>query len=237
MKGIVLAGGLGTRLLPLTKITNKHLLPVYDRPMVHYPLQALVRAGIEDIMVVSGGNYSGEFMRLLGDGADLGIKHINYAYQKGEGGIAEALGLTEHFVGGDSMVVVLGDNIFQDDLGPHVSAFEKGACIFVKKVENVSEFGVVEIKKDRVVGIEEKPKRPKSNYAQTGIYFYDQRVFDIVKSLEPSKRGELEITDVNNQYLEWGELDHKILDGFWIDAGMDVNSLFLANCKMAEFAG
>ena len=236
MKGIVLAGGLGTRLQPLTRVTNKHLLPVYDRPMIYYPLQSLVRAGIQDIMVVSGGNYSGEFMRLLGNGSELGLKHINYAYQKGEGGIAEALGLTAHFVGGDDIVVILGDNIFEEDLRPHVTSFKRGACIFLKQVKDPRAFGVAVIKNRKLVGIEEKPKKPKSNYAQTGVYFYDNRVFEIIKRLKPSGRGELEITDVNNQYLAWGELDYKILKGFWMDAGMDVESLFEASCKMAELA-
>src|SRR3989344_5322230 len=204
LKGIILAGGLGKRLGPLTKITNKHLLPVYDQPMIYYPLNLLVDAGIKDILIVTGGNHAGEFLRLLGDGQAFGLTHINYTYQEGEGGIAQALGLAKHFAKGSRIVVVLGDNILEHGIYDHVQRFRKqkqGARVLLKKVEDPARFGVATMKAGKIVVIEEKPKNPKSDLAVTGVYMYDEQVFDIVKTLKPSKRGELEITDVNNAYL------------------------------------
>src|SRR5262249_18807013 len=200
MKGIILAGGLGTRLHPLTKITNKHLLPIYDRPMIHYPLLTLVDAGIRDILIVTGGNHAGEFLRLLGNGRDFGLDDIAYTYQEGEGGIADALSLARHFAENDRIVVMLGDNIIEGDVRASVAAFAaqpKGARLLLKKVPDPGRFGVAELRNGRIVGIEEKPKTPKSDYAVTGLYMYDARVFEIVSTLKPSARGELEITDVN----------------------------------------
>ncbi|MFA5389681.1 MAG: sugar phosphate nucleotidyltransferase, partial [Candidatus Omnitrophota bacterium] len=197
MKGVILAGGLGKRLEPLTRITNKHLLPVYGKPMIYYPIQALVDAGIKDILIVTGGNHAGEFLRLLGNGSEFGLKAINYTYQKGEGGIAEALRLAEHFADNDKIVVILGDNLIERSIKRHVGDFSrqsKGAKILLKKVSDPERFGVAEIKGKRIVGIAEKPKHPKSSYAVTGIYMYDRKVFDIIKTLKPSDRGELEIT-------------------------------------------
>lgn len=222
MKGIILAGGLGTRLYPLTKITNKHLLPVYDKPMIYYPLTTLVDAGITEIMIVTGGDHAGNFLRLLGNGYDFGLKGINYAYQEKEGGIAEALGLAEHFADGDKIVVILGDNIIEKSIKNQVKEFAEqpsGGRILLKEVKNPERFGVVEFDGDKVVGIEEKPKTPKSNSVVTGIYMYDAQVFDFIKTLNPSDRGELEITDVNNMYLKKGELEYSNLDGWWTDAG------------------
>ncbi len=222
MKGVILAGGLGTRMRPLTNVTNKHLLPVYNRPMIFFPLQTLVDAGIRDILIVTGGNSSGDFLRLIGNGAAFGLNHVNYAYQKGEGGIAEALGLAEHFAAGDRIAVVLGDNILQENLAAHVRAFEKqpaGASILIKKVPDPERFGVVTFKKGRVAGIEEKPRRPKSDHIVTGIYLYDPQVFRIIKTLKPSGRGELEITDVNNRYIQQGQMTYGVLKGFWSDCG------------------
>jgi glucose-1-phosphate thymidylyltransferase len=222
MKGIVLAGGTGTRLLPLTKITNKHLLPIYDRPMVYYPIQTLVNAGVRDIMIVTGGRNAGDFLRLLGNGKQFGLAHLNYAYQEGEGGIAEALALAEHFADGDRICVILGDNIVEASIRDAVQAFEKqaaGARILLKQVPDAGRFGVAELRNDRVVGIEEKPQQPKSDYAVTGIYMYDQSVFDKVRVLVPSDRGELEITDVNNAYIREDSLEFSFLEGWWTDAG------------------
>ena len=222
MKGIVLAGGLGTRLFPLTRVTNKHLLPVYDRPMIFYPIEKLVEAGIQDILVVTGGNHAGEFLRLLGNGKEFGLKHLNYAYQEGEGGIAEALGLAEHFADGQPVAVILGDNLFEYSIADAVRRFRhqgEGAKVLLKEVEDPERFGVAEIEGDRIVRIVEKPKTPVSNYAVTGVYMYDARVFDVVKTLRPSGRGELEITDVNNRYIEWGSLSYELLEGWWTDAG------------------
>src|SRR6185436_9598674 len=203
MKGIVLAGGLGTRLHPLTKVTNKHLLPVYDRPMIYYPIQTLVNAGLHEILIVTGGNNAGDFLRLLGNGKEFGLKHLGYTYQEGEGGIADALRLAEHFAEGESVCVVLGDNIIEGNIHQAARAFAKqkvGAKILLKEVKDPQRFGVPVLEGDRVVQIEEKPVRPRSSYAVTGIYFYDARVFEIIKTLKPSGRGELEITDVNNDY-------------------------------------
>jgi len=222
MKGIILAGGLGTRLYPLTKITNKHLLPVYDRPMIYYPIQALITVDIKDILLVTGGRRAGDFLRLLGNGREFGLKHVHYTYQESEGGIADALALAEDFADGDPVCVILGDNIIEKNVRRAADAFRKqgsGAKIILKETNEARRFGVAEIRDGRVVGIEEKPERPKSNYAVTGIYFYDGKVFDIVRTLKPSGRGELEITDVNNEYIARGEMTYDFLEGWWTDAG------------------
>lgn len=223
LKGVILAGGLGKRLGPLTKITNKHLLPVYHQPMIYYPIQALVGAGIRDILVVTGGNHAGEFLRLLGNGQQFGLKHINYTYQEGEGGIAEALGLAADFAEGQKIVVILGDNIFEQSIKKYIGKFKaqkKGARILLKEVSDPQRFGVVELKDGKVISIEEKPQKPKTNYIVTGIYMYDAQVFDIIKTLRPSGRNELEITDVNNIYLAHKQLYYDILDGWWTDCGL-----------------
>lgn len=236
LKGVILAGGLGKRLYPLTKITNKHLLPVYSKPMIYYPIQTLVGAGIKDILIVTGGNHAGEFLRLLGNGAEFGLKHINYTYQDGEGGIADALKLAEHFADNDKVVVILGDNIIEKDIKKPIEEFKKqpkGARILLKKVDDPQRFGVAQLKDKEIISIEEKPKKPKSDYAVTGIYMYDSKVFDIAKTLKPSRRGELEITDVNNAYLELGELEYSILDGWWTDSGT-FDSLLRANMLAAK---
>ncbi len=222
LKGVVLAGGLGTRLLPLTRITNKHLLPVYDKPMIFYPVTTLVNAGIRDIMIVTGGNSAGDFLRLLGNGREFGLKHLNYAYQEGEGGIAAALALAEHFADGGPVCVILGDNIIERDIRGPTERFRRnprGAKIMLKRVRDPQRFGVPVFQGGKITKIEEKPKRPRSPYAVTGIYMYDYRVFDVVKTLKPSRRGELEITDVNNWYLRRGELSYEVLRGWWADAG------------------
>jgi glucose-1-phosphate thymidylyltransferase len=222
VKGVILAGGLGTRLRPLTKVTNKHLLPVYDKPMIYYPLGTLCRAGIKDIMIVTGGNSAGDFLRLLGNGRDFGLKDIAYTYQEGEGGIADALKLCEHFSEGQRIVVVLGDNILGDDITPYVQKFEaqkSGARVLLKEVSEPQRFGVPWFDGDRIIGIEEKPAVPKSCYAVTGVYMYDFRVFEFCRKLVPSARGELEITDVNNAYIKQGNLFYDILESWWSDAG------------------
>ncbi|WP_031500055.1 sugar phosphate nucleotidyltransferase [Bryobacter aggregatus] len=232
MKGVVLAGGTGSRLFPLTKVTNKHLMPIYDKPMIYYPVQTLVAAGIDEIMVVTGGRSSGDFLRLLGNGKDFGLKHLNYAYQDGEGGIADALSLAEHFADGDKICVILGDNIIEKDIRAAADAFrkqEKGAKILLKEVQDAERFGVAEMRGDKIVGIEEKPVRPKSNYAVTGIYMYDGSVFDKVNRLIPSDRNELEITDVNNFYIREGTMTYDFLDGWWTDAGTFESLLRAAN--------
>ena len=232
MKGIVLAGGTGSRLSPLTKITNKHLLPIYDKPMIFYPIQTLVDAGIRDILLVTGGRNSGDFLRLLANGKEFGLKHFNYSYQEGEGGIADALALAEHFADGDKVCVILGDNIIQGSIASAVDAFERqerGARILLKKVPDAERFGVAELDGERIVGIEEKPTRPKSPYAVIGIYLYDGTVFDKVKHLVPSRRGELEITDVNNAYIQEGTLSYSFLEGWWTDAGTFESLLRAAN--------
>lgn len=236
LKGIILAGGLGKRLYPLTKITNKHLLPVYCKPMIYYPIQTLVDAGIQDILIVTGGNHAGEFLRLLGNGKEFGLKHINYTYQEGEGGIADALKLAEYFADNDKVVVILGDNIIEKSIKKAVDEFRaqpKGAKILLKEVEDPERFGVAELKGKKIISITEKPKKPKSNYAVTGIYMYDNRVFDIIKTLRPSGRGELEITDVNNAYLKKNELTYSMLDGWWTDSGT-FDSLLRANNLAAK---
>jgi glucose-1-phosphate thymidylyltransferase len=238
MKGIVLAGGLGTRLYPLTKVTNKHLLPVYNKPMIYYPIETLVRAGIQDILLVTGGNAAGDFLKLLGNGKAFGLKHINYTYQEGEGGIAAALLLAKYFADGDKVVVILGDNIIEDDISPYVKHFlkqDEGARILLKKVPDPERFGVVELKNDKVTTIVEKPKKPKSAYAVVGIYMYDGRVFDVIQTLKPSGRGELEITDVNNHYLKLGLMKYDFLKGYWTDAGT-FESLHRASLLVANKA-
>ena len=235
MKGVILAGGLGTRLRPLTKVTNKHLLPIYDKPMIHYPIETLCKAGIRDIMIVTGGNSAGDFLRLLGNGSDFGLKDIYYTYQEGEGGIADALRLCEHFAEGSRIAVILGDNIIEDDISPFVRKFEQqdsGARILLKEVTDPQRFGVPELDGDRIVRIDEKPQHPKSSYAVTGIYMYDRRVFDFIRRLKPSDRGELEITDVNNAYIREGDLFYDVLEGWWTDAGT-FESLFHANQLVA----
>jgi glucose-1-phosphate thymidylyltransferase len=222
MKGVVLAGGLGTRLYPLTKITNKHLLPVYDKPMIHYPIQCLVNAGITDIEIVTGGNSAGHFLQLLGNGADFGLKQLYYAYQQGEGGIADALKLAEHWADGEPIIVVLGDNIVEGNIKQAVTDFKKqkvGAKILLKEVHDPERFGVATVKDGKVLKIVEKPKQPESNLAVIGIYMYDASVFEICRTLKPSSRGELEITDVNNEYLRRGVLTADVLKGWWTDAG------------------
>jgi glucose-1-phosphate thymidylyltransferase len=236
MKGIILAGGLGTRLHPLTKITNKHLLPIYDKPMVYYPIQTLVNAGITDIMIVTGGNYAGDFLRLLGNGKEFGLTHIHYAYQEGEGGIADALSLAGWFAEGEKICVVLGDNIIENNIVKAVRDFEKqdkGAKILLKEVPDPERFGVAEISNGKLISIVEKPKVPKSNLAVIGIYLYDGRVFDFIKTVKPSDRGELEITDVNNAYLENGTMTWEMLHGWWTDAGT-FESLLRANMLVSQ---
>lgn len=223
MKGIILAGGLGKRLHPLTRITNKHLLPIYNKPMIFYPIQALVEAGIKDIMIVTGGNNAGDFLKLLGNGAEFGLKHINYTYQRGEGGIAEALLLCEHFAKKDKIVVILGDNLVERSIKPYVEKFKKqksGARLLLKKVHDPERFGAVEFKKDVIYKIVEKPNKPKSNFVVTGIYMYDSYAFEVAKQLKPSDRGELEITDVNNAYIKKGKLEYDVLRGWWTDCGL-----------------
>ena len=237
MKGIILAGGLGTRLYPLTRITNKHLLPIYNKPMIYYPLEKLVQAGVKDILIVTGGNFAGDFLMLLRNGREFGLKEINYAYQEGQGGIAEALGLTETFVDRDKCVVVLGDNIIEKSIRKYVEDFEKqdvGAKILLKEVQDPTRFGVPEIKGDKIVAIEEKPKVPKSNYAVIGIYMYDSQVFDVIPDLKPSARGELEITDVNNYYVKKNQMSYSVLDGWWADAGTSFEALLRASNLVYE---
>jgi glucose-1-phosphate thymidylyltransferase len=236
MKGVVLAGGLGTRLYPLTKVTNKHLLPVYNRPMIYYPIQTLVNAGIHEILIVTGGNNAGDFLRLLGNGKEFGLQYLSYTYQEGEGGIADALRLAEHFAEGAAVCVVLGDNIIEGNVLRAAQAFRAqkvGAKILLTEVKDPQRFGVPVLEGDRVVTIEEKPANPRSTYAVTGIYFYDSRVFEIIKTLKPSGRGELEITDVNNAYIQAGQLTWDVLDGWWTDAGT-IESLLLANQLVAQ---
>lgn len=225
MKGIILAGGSGSRLHPLTKVTNKHLLPIYDKPMIYYPLQTLLSAGIKDILIISGPGHAGDFVNLLGSGKEFGIK-LNYEIQDEAGGIAQALGLAEDFANNESICVILGDNIYEDKLD--ISNFKEGARIFLKEVTNPQRFGVAEVRDEKVIGIEEKPKVPKSNLVVTGLYIFDSKVFDIIKTLKPSSRGELEITDVNNYYVKEGKIDVKILKGYWSDAGT-FESLFRAS--------
>ena len=237
MKGIILAGGNGTRLSPMTKVTNKHLLPVYDRPMIYYPIQCLVNAGIRDIMIVTGGNNAGHFLELLGNGAEFGLKELHYTYQQGAGGIADALKLTEDFVDGDKVVVVLGDNIIEKNIKAAVADFftqKEGAKILLKQVDDPKRFGVADVDDTgNVKSIIEKPENPASDLAVIGIYMYDHKLFEIVSQLKPSKRGELEITDVNNAYIEAGTMSSQVLDGWWTDAGT-VESLYKATQLIAD---
>lgn len=236
MKGVILAGGLGSRLHPCTKVTNKHLLPVYNKPMIYYPLTTMVNAGLQDIMIVTGGNYAGDFLRILGNGKDFGLKDISYTYQEGEGGIADALRLAENFAEGEKIFVMLGDNIIEDDITEEINNFKRqndGSKIFLKEVDDPERFGVAEIKDERVINIEEKPKKPKSNYAVCGLYLYDNEVFDIIRKLKPSGRGELEITDVNNEYIKRRKMTYSVIKGWWTDAGT-FESLFKASKLVAE---
>ncbi len=236
MKGIVLAGGLGSRLYPLTHATNKHLLPVYDRPMVYYPIDTLVQAGVTEIIVVTGGPYAGDFIRVLKNGKHLGVTHLEYAYQEHEGGIAEALSLCHDFSDGDSIAVILGDNTTDANIRPAVESFKSGATVFLKTVPDPERFGVPVFDPQdpsRIIAIEEKPTHPQSNYAVTGLYLYDAQVFEHIETLEPSARGELEITDVNNRYIADGQLRWTELDGFWSDAGT-FDSLFRTNVYWAQ---
>jgi glucose-1-phosphate thymidylyltransferase len=235
MKGVVLAGGTGSRLHPLTKVTNKHLLPIHDKPMIYYPIQMLVNADIKDILLVTGGKNAGEFLRLLGNGKEFGLKHLNYTYQEGEGGIAHALALAEFFADGGPICVILGDNLIEYNIREAVDNFKKqggGAKIILKEVPDAHRFGVAEVRGNHVVGIEEKPKHPKSAYAVIGIYLYDGSVFDKIRRLKPSGRGELEITDVNNFYIEEGKLTYEKIEGWWTDAGT-FESLLRANNLVA----
>ena len=222
MKGVVLAGGLGSRLYPLTKVTNKHLLPVYNEPMIYYPIRILVNAGIDEILIVTGGNNAGDFLRLLENGKDFGLKHINYAYQQGEGGIAAALNLAEHFADRDKIAVVLGDNIIEGNIKQAAEKFrvqKDGARLLLKEVPDPQRFGVPVFEGKKIIRIEEKPAKPASHYAVIGIYMYDYKVFEFIQSLKPSQRGELEITDVNNFYIREGNMQWDVLEGWWSDAG------------------
>lgn len=240
MKGVILAGGLGSRLRPLTSVTNKHLLPVYDKPMIFYPIECLLNAGITDILIVTGGEHAGDFLKLLKNGKDLGVRHLEYAYQEGEGGIADALKLAEDFADGGKICVILGDNIIEKNMRQAAGDFftqRSGAKILLKEVDDPERFGVVRFEGEgdekRVAEIIEKPTEPPSNCAVIGIYFYDADVFEVCKSLKPSGRGELEITDVNNYYLNRGDLTHEIMDGWWTDAGT-FESLFKAAELVAD---
>jgi len=236
MKGVILAGGLGSRMLPCTRITNKHLLPVYDRPMIHYPLQCLVTAGIDEVLLVTGGSFAGDFLQLLGNGKEMGLKDLHYTYQEGEGGIADALRLAEDFADGGRLVVILGDNIVERSIRGAVEAYrvqEQGARILLKKVPDPDRFGVPVFEDGRIVRVEEKPRQPRSNYAVTGIYFYDNQVFEMISGLKPSDRGELEISDVNNMYIDRGQLEWSELGGWWTDAGT-FPSLLRASQLVAE---
>lgn len=236
MKGVVLAGGLGSRLLPMTRVTNKHLLPVFDRPMIYFPIQQLVHAGVDEILIVTGGNNAGDFLKLLGNGTEFGLKGLHYTYQEREGGIAEALGLAEHFADDGPICVILGDNIFGQPIKPAVDAYRErseGAMVMVKEVDDPERFGVAEFEDDRVVGIEEKPAKPRSNLAVIGCYFYDRHVFEVVRGLSRSERGELEISGVNNHYVRAGTLRHHFVEGWWTDAGT-VQSLHRATRLVAD---
>ena len=236
MKGVILAGGLGTRLHPLTKITNKHLLPVYSKPMIYYPIECLVRAGITDIMIVTGGNSAGDFIRLLENGEEFGLSRLHYAYQKGEGGIAAALALARGFVEQEKVCVVLGDNILERGIRKAVRDFERqktGAKVFLKAVDNPHAYGIAEVKGKRIVRIVEKPKTPKSNLAVIGVYMYGPDVFEVIPALKPSARGELEITDVNNHYVNAGTMTCEIIEGWWADAGESIDSWIEANRLVA----
>ncbi len=239
MKGVILAGGTGSRLFPITKVTNKHLLPIYNKPMIYYPIECMVKAGIEDVLLVTGGNNAGDFIRLLGNGREFGLKNLSYTYQDGAGGIAQALGLAEHFVDGDSILLILGDNILEYAIKDSVRRFRhqgQGAKILLAPVENPKAYGVAEMDGDRVVRIVEKPQDPKSNLAVIGVYFYDGRVFDIVRKLKPSARNELEITDVNNAYIDMGEMTADKVHGFWADGGENID-FYLKACNTVAQLG
>lgn len=239
MKGVILAGGTGSRLFPLTKVTNKHLLPVYNKPMIFYPLECMAKAGIDEVLLVTGGNNAGDFIRLLGNGSEFGLKNLQYTYQDGAGGIAQALGLAERFCEGDSICLILGDNVCEFSIRAHADRFNKqgnGAKILLTPVDNPKAYGVAEMDGDRVTRIVEKPKEPKSNLAVIGIYFYDKNVFDIVKKLKPSARGELEITDVNNAYIERGEMTADKISGKWMDCGEDID-LYLKSSNLIAQVG
>ena len=241
MRGVILAGGTGSRLLPLTKVTNKHLLPVYDRPMIYHPLQCMAAAGVTEVLLVTGGNNAGDFLRLLGDGRALGLRKLNYAYQEGAGGIAQALSLAEDFAGGGSLCVILGDNIVEYSIAGHVRRFRRqgrGAKVLLSKVQDPRAYGVAELdRRGRVVRIVEKPGEPKSDWAVTGIYFYDRWVFDVIRTLEPSARNETEITDVNNAYIGRGEMTADKIRGFWADAGESIESYLRACNAVARHGG
>lgn len=232
MKGVILAGGSGTRLGALTRVTNKHLLPIYDKPMIFYPLQKLIDAGITDILIVSGPEHSGHFLRLLGSGKNFNVK-FTYEIQDEAGGIAQALALAEDFADGQNVAVILGDNIFESDFSRDILSFKEGAKVFLKETADAKRFGVATLQGDKVLGIEEKPKHPKSRYAVTGIYLYDAKVFDIIRTLKPSGRGELEITDVNNHYIRKGQLGYSLVKGFWTDAGT-IETLYRASTLIRE---
>jgi glucose-1-phosphate thymidylyltransferase len=237
MKGIILAGGSGSRLYPLTRITNKHLLPVYNQPMIYYPIQLLVAAGIDRILVVTGGNHSGEFLPLLGNGSAFGLKHIDYTHQERAGGIADALGLARYFAADDSVCVILGDNVFEWSIRSAVERFMAqgvGARVLLAEVKHPEHYGVPVLEQGRLTRIEEKPARPASQYAVTGCYMYDKNVFALLESLTPSSRGELEITDVNNMYLRRGELRHEIIEGYWADCGESFESYLNASILVAK---
>jgi glucose-1-phosphate thymidylyltransferase len=239
MKGVILAGGTGSRLNPLTKVTNKHLLPIYNKPMIYYPLECMAKAGIEEVMVVTGGNNAGDFIRLLGNGREFGFKDLNYTYQDGAGGIAQALGLTEHFAGGDSICLILGDNIVEYSIKEHAKRFRhqgQGAKILLSQVKNPKAYGIAELDGERVTKIIEKPTEPKGNWAVIGIYFYDGHVYDMVKKLRPSARGELEITDVNNAYIDRGEMSADKINGWWGDGGENID-FYLQACNMVAKTG
>lgn len=226
MKGIILAGGTGSRLFPISKVTNKHLLPIYNKPMIYYPIECMVKAGIDEVLLVTGGNNAGDFIRLLGNGREFGLKMLNYTYQDGAGGIAQALGLAEHFAEGEPIMLILGDNILEYAIADACNKFRQqksGAKILLSQVENPKAYGVAEMEGNRVVRIVEKPKEPKSDWAVIGIYFYDNNVFDVVKTLKPSARNELEITDVNNAYIERGEMTADKVQGWWGDAGENID--------------
>lgn len=236
MKGVILAGGLGTRLAPLTNVTNKCLLPIYDKPMIYYPIETLVKSGITDILLVCGGNAAGEFLRVLGNGEDFGLKHLHYTYQREPKGIADALGLAEEFVAGDNMCVILADNIFEDNFPEVVNEFESGALIFGTEVEHPEHYGViVQDESGKVTEIIEKPKNPTSNFIATGLYMYDNTVWDFIKQLTPSARGELEITDVNNHYLNDGNLGWHKLNGWWADCGENFDGFLDAGIKVRSW--
>jgi glucose-1-phosphate thymidylyltransferase len=239
MKGVILAGGTGSRLFPITKVTNKHLLPVYNKPMIYYSIECMVKAGIDEVLLVTGGNNAGDFVRLLGNGREFGLKNLNYTYQDGAGGIAQALGLAEHFADGDSICLILGDNILQHTIAEAAKKFRhqgQGAKILLSQVENPKAYGVAEMDGDRVVRIVEKPTEPKSNWAVIGVYFYDNQVFNIVKTLKPSARGELEITDVNNAYIARGEMTADKITGWWGDGGENID-FYLKVCNMVAQTG